>query len=71
MYKEGPFKKWDQYTDDATCVDHEIQTNGLVELPLVIEDEFDPQLESDAYLENLLTEDLSDVDDIDPKDDMA
>ena len=31
-------------------------------------DEQEPQLESDAYLESLLREDLSDVDDIDPKD---
>ena len=71
-YKEGPFKRWDQYTDAATCVDEEIQLDGLVELPLVTADEFDPQLESDTYLESLLTEDLSDAEDIDPKDvDMA
>ena len=67
-YKEGPFKRWDQYIDDATCVDEEIQPDGLVELPIVTADEFDPQLESDSYLESLLTEDLSDVDDIDPED---
>lgn len=36
-------------------------------------DEQDPTLESDTYLESLLTEDLSDADDIDPEDvdDMA
>ena len=38
-------------------------------LPPVTIDEEEPQLESDAYLESLLTEDLSDVDDIDAKDD--
>ena len=72
-YKEGPFKRWDQYTDDAICVDEEIQPNGLVELPLVTIDEHEPQLESDSYLESLLIEDLSDADDIDAEDvdDMA
>ena len=41
-------------------------------LPVTI-DEQGPQLESDAQLESLLIEDLSDVDDIDPEDanDMA
>ena len=36
-------------------------------------DEHGPQIKSDAYLESLLTEDLSDVDDIDLEDadDMA
>ena len=33
-------------------------------------DESDPQDESDSYLESMLTEDLSDVDDMDA-DDMA
>ena len=72
-YKEGPFKRWDQYTDDAIYVDEEIQPYGLVELPLVTIDEHEPELESDSYLESLLTEDLSDADDIDAKDvdDMA
>ena len=67
-YKEGPFKRWDQYTDDATCVDEEIQPDGLVELPVVTIDEQETQLDSDSYLESLLTEDLSDVDDIDVED---
>ena len=54
-------------------MDEEIQPDGLVELPLVTIDEHEPQLESDSYLESLLTEDLSDADDIDAKDvdDMA
>ena len=64
-YKEGPFKRWDQYTDDATCVDEEIQPDGLVELPPLIADDPDGQLESDAYLESLLAEDLNDVEGID------
>ena len=67
-YKEGPFKRWDQYTNYATCVDEEIQPDGLVEIPIVTADEFDPQLESDSYLESLLTENLSDANDIDPED---
>ena len=67
-YKESPLKRWDQSTDDATCVDEKIQPDGLVELPLVTIDEQEPQLESDSHLESLLTEDLSDVDDIDAKD---
>ena len=37
-------------------------------LRLVTIDEQKPQLECDAYLENLLTEDPSDVDGIDPED---
>ena len=41
-YKEGPFKRWDQYTDDAMCVEEEIQPNGLIELPLVALDEQEP-----------------------------
>ena len=49
-------------------MDEEIQPDGLVELPLVTVDEHEPQLESDSYLESLLTEDLSDADDIDAED---
>ena len=67
-YKESPLKRWDQYTDDVICVDEEIQPNGLVELPLATINEQEPQLESDSYLESLLTEDLSDDDDIDAED---
>lgn len=63
-YKEGPFKISDQYTDDAMCVDEEIQPNGLIELPPVAMDEQGPQDESDSYLESMLTEDLGDVDDM-------
>ena len=37
-------------------------------LPPVTIDEHEPQLESDAYLESLLTEDPSDVAGIDPED---
>ena len=48
-------------------VDNEVHPYGLVELPPVTMDEQEPALESDTYLESLLTEDLSDVDD-DPKD---
>jgi len=60
-YKEGPFKRWDQYNDDATCVDEEMQPDGLLEIPSVTMDE-EPPLESDSYLESLLTEDIEDVD---------
>ena len=63
-YKEGPFKKWDQYTNDVVCVDEEIEPNGLIEIPLVVLDEVSP-LESDSYLESILTKDLNDVDDHD------
>ena len=59
-YKEGPFKRWDQLVDDATCVDEEIQPDGLVKLPSVVMDVEEPPLESDDYLESLLTEDLDD-----------
>ena len=76
-YKEGPFKRWDQFVDDATCVDEEIQPDGLVEIPPVAMDEDMPQLESDDYIENLLAENLDDddsdgvdIDDLD-QDDMA
>ncbi len=56
--------RWDQYTDDAMCVDEEVQPDGLIELlPLpVTMDEQEPALESDTYLDSLLTEDLSDAD---------
>ena len=67
-YKEGPFKRRDQNTDDAIYVDEEIQPDGLVELSLVTIYEHEPQLESDSYLESLLTEDLSDADDNDAED---
>ena len=46
------------------CVDEEIQPNGLIELSLIAMDEQEPQDESDPHLESMLTEDLSDVDDI-------
>ena len=39
-------------------------------LPLVTIDEHEPQLEIDAYLESLLTEDLHDID-LEDADDMA
>lgn len=45
-------------------MDEEIQPDGLVELPPVTAYEPDPQLESDAYLESLLMEVLSDADDM-------
>jgi hypothetical protein len=63
-YKEGPFKRWGQYTNDAMCVGEEIQPDGLIELPPVAMDEKEPQDESDSYLESMLIEDLSDVDDM-------
>lgn len=63
-YKEGPFKRWDQHTNDVMCVDAEIQPYGLIKLPLVVVDEQEPQDESDSYLESMLAEDLSDVDDM-------
>lgn len=63
-YKEGLFKRWDQYTDDVMCVGEEIQPDGLIELPPVAMDEKEPREESDSYLESMLTEDLSDVDDM-------
>eukprot|EP00253_Pinus_taeda_P014811 PITA_14811 len=69
-YKEGPFKRWDQYTNDVMCVDKEIQPDGLIELPPVAMDEQEPQDESDSYMESMLTENMSDADDIDV-DDMA
>ena len=59
-YKEGPFKRWDQLVDDATCVDEEIQPDGLVEIPSIVMDVEEPPLESDDYLESLLAEDLDD-----------
>ena len=59
-YKEGPFKRWDQLVDDATCVDEEIQLDGLVKIPSIVMDVEEPPLESDDYLESLLTEDLHD-----------
>ena len=62
-YKEGPFKRWDQLVDDATCVDEEIQLDGLVEIPSVVMDIEEPPLESDDYLESLLAEDLDDDND--------
>lgn len=46
-YKEGPFKRWGQYTNDAMCVGEEIQPNGLIELPPVAMDVKEPQDESD------------------------
>ena len=73
-YKEGPFKRWDQLVDDATCVDEEIQSEGLVKVPSIVMDVEEPPLESDDYLESLLTEDLdddSDAIDADGLDDMA
>ena len=54
-----------------------VYLNNLIKnvntLPPVTIDEQGPQLESDAYLESLLTENPSDVDGIDPEDadDMA
>ena len=73
-YREGPFKRWDQLVDDATCVDEEIQRDGLVEIPSIVMDVEEPPLESDDYLESLLTKELdddSDVIDADGLDDMA
>lgn len=67
-YKEGPFKRWDQYADHAMCVDEEIQPDGLIELPPVIINEQEPQDESDSYLESMQTEDMSDVGDMDVDD---
>lgn len=61
---EGPFKRWDQYTNDAMCVDEEIQPDGLIELPTIAMDEKEPQDESNPYLDSMLTKDLRDVDDI-------
>ena len=46
------------------CVDEEIQLDGFIELPSVAMDEEEPQDERDSYLESMLTEDLSDVDDM-------
>ena len=46
------------------CVDEEIQPDDLIELPPVAMDEQEPQDESDSYLESMLTEDLSDADDM-------
>ena len=50
-----------------------MQLDGLVELPPVTMDAEEPPLESDTYLERLLTEELRDADDIDAEDanDMA
>jgi len=52
------------------CVDEEIQPDGLIELPPIAINEQEPQDESDSYMESMLTEDLSDADDMDV-DDMA
>ena len=46
-------------------MDEEIQPDDLVELPLVTIDQQEHQLENDAYLESLLTKDLSDAEAID------
>ena len=46
------------------CVDEEIQPDGLIELPSTVMDEQEAQDESDSYLESMLTEDLSDADDM-------
>ena len=62
-YKKGSFNRWYQYTNDTICVDKEIQLDGLVEQPPISTDEQEPQLKSDAYLESMLSKDLSDVDD--------
>ena len=45
---------------DATCVNEEIQPDGLVEIPSIVMDVEDPPLESDDYLESLLAKDLND-----------
>ena len=60
--------------EDATCVDEEIPPKGLVEIPSIAMDVEEPPLESDDYLESLLTKDLdddSDAIDADGLDDMA
>ena len=49
-------------------MDSKIQPYVLVEIPLVVMDEKEPPLESDAYLESLMIEDLNDVDDNDMND---
>ena len=49
-YKEGPFKRWDQYTYDVIYVDEDIEPYGLVDLPQFTIDEQKTQLESDFYL---------------------
>ena len=46
------------------CVDEEIQPDGLIVLPPVAMDEQESQDESDSYLERMLTEGLSDADDM-------
>ena len=55
-------------------MDEEIQPDGLVEIPSIVMDVEEAPLESDDYLERLLTEDLdddSDAIDADGLDDMA
>jgi len=46
------------------CVDGKIQPNSLIELPPIAMDEQEPQDESDSYLESMLTEELSDANDV-------
>jgi hypothetical protein len=44
---QGPSKKWEQFMDDAICVEDEIQQDGLVELPTITNTEDEPQLDND------------------------
>ena len=70
-YEEGPFKIWDKYTYDAICVDEERQLEGFVKIPPITIDKEKPILESDDYLESMLTEDLSDNNDMEDETGLA
>ena len=49
-HKEGPFMRWNKYTDDAVCVDEEIELDYLNKIPPVAMDEEGPPIESESYL---------------------
>ena len=69
-YNDGPSSKWDQISPDgelAALVDGEVEVDGLIDLPIIILPTKEPELESDDYLDSIITEDL-DMDDEDIED---
>ena len=60
-YNDGPSSKWDQIPPDgelAALVDGEVEVDGLIDLPIIILPTKEPELESDDYLDSIITEDL-------------